>query len=82
MTDFEKLEKRLDSLEKAFIQAQKNQVPITSRADNASNKIPQIDTNTANIADNSDGLFDISEVVDENSQAIMELAEIIGEMEV
>ena len=34
--------------------------------------------NYNNISDNSDGLFDIASIVDENSQAIMELAEMIG----
>ena len=33
------------------------------------------------ISDNSNGLFDVASLADENSQAIMDLAEIISEME-
>ena len=35
----EKLEKQLNSLQSAFLQAQKNQVPVTARVDDSANKI-------------------------------------------
>ena len=79
--EINKINARIDNLQQSFIQAQKNQVPITAKADTASNKVPQVDENTNGVAENSGGIFDIAALADENSQAIMELAEIIGEME-
>lgn len=40
-----------------------------------------VNENTNGVAENSGGIFDVAALADENSQAIMELAEIIGEME-
>lgn len=40
-----------------------------------------ISENTNGVAENSGGIFDVAALADENSQAIMELAEIIGEKE-
>jgi len=40
-----------------------------------------INENAESISDNSNGLFDVASLADENSQAIMDLAEIISEME-
>ena len=37
------LEIRLNNLQKAFEQSQRNQVPVTARADSASGAIPRID---------------------------------------
>lgn len=79
--EINKINARIDNLQQSFIQAQRNQVPITAKADEASNKVPQVDENTSGVAENSGGLFDVAALADENSQAIMELAEIIGEME-
>lgn len=79
--EINKINARIDNLQQSFIQAQRNQVPITAKADTASNKVPQVDENTNGVVENSGGLFDVAALADENSQAIMELAEIIGEME-
>jgi len=79
--EINKLNARIDNLQQSFIQAQRNQVPITAKADTASNKMPQVDENTSGVAENSGGIFDAAALADENSQAIMELAEIIGEKE-
>ena len=79
--EINKINARIDNLQQSFVQAQRNQVPITAKADTASNKVPQVDENTNGVAENSGGIFDIAALADENSQAIMELAEIIGEME-
>ena len=75
------LESRLDSLQESFIQSQRNNVEVTAHADNGNSKVPQVDINTLNVSDNSDGLFDVAALADENSEAIMELAEMIAEME-
>ena len=49
------LEIRLDNLQRAFIQAQKNQVPITAKVDNTASMVEQItpytQTKTAYIDD-------------------------------
>ena len=37
-----------------------------------------VNVNARNISDNSDGLFDVAALADENSQAIMDLAEMIA----
>ena len=36
------IEKRLSALEKAFLQAQKNQVSVTAKADDTSNKVVEL----------------------------------------
>lgn len=79
--EINKLNARIDNLQQSFIQAQRNQVPITAKADEASNKVPQVDENTSGVSENSGGIFDVAALADENSQAIMELAEMIGEKE-
>lgn len=77
--EINKLNARIDNLQQSFIQAQRNQVPITAKADEASNKVPQVDENTNGVAENSGGIFDVAALADENSQAIMDLAELIAE---
>lgn len=49
-------------------------------ADTAGNR-QGVSNNTTGIEENSEGLFDIAALADENSEAIMELAEMIAEME-
>lgn len=53
--EINKLKVQLNSLQSAFLQAQKNQVPITSRVDESASKIveltPYKDTKTAYIGD-------------------------------
>lgn len=38
-----------------------------------------VNENTSGVAENSGGLFDVAALADENSQAIMDLAELIAE---
>lgn len=51
------LEARLDNLQNAFVQSQRNQVPITGKVDDTANKVteitPQTFTQTAYIGDTS-----------------------------
>ena len=55
MATIQELENRLNALEKAFLQAQKNQVPVTAKVDDTSNRVtsitPYTDTKTAYIGD-------------------------------
>ena len=45
--EINRLKTRLDNLTDAFIQAQRNQVPITSKVDDTSNRVTQITPYTA-----------------------------------
>ena len=65
---------QLANLQNAFIQASKNQVPITEKSDTAYNKVPQVDDNTTGVQENSLGLLDVAELSDENSSAIEDIA--------
>ena len=51
MATLQELESRLNALEKAFLQAQKNQVPVTAKVDDTSNRVtaitPYTETKTA-----------------------------------
>ena len=53
--EINKLNARLDNLQQSFIQAQKNQVPITAKTDDTANKVviitPYTETKTAYIDD-------------------------------
>lgn len=55
------LKKQMEALQKAFIQSQKNQVPITGKTDTAYGKCPQVDLNTTNIQVNSDDIITTQE---------------------
>jgi methyl-accepting chemotaxis protein len=56
-----------------------NSVPVTEKADNASNKIPQVDENTSGVGENNAGLLDVAELSDENSTAIEDVAGLADE---
>lgn len=51
MATIQELENRLNALEKAFLQSQKNQVPVTAKVDDTANKVevitPYTETKTA-----------------------------------
>ena len=55
------LKKQMKALQKAFIQSQTNQVPITGKTDTAYGKCPQVDTNTSNIRINADDIITTQE---------------------
>ena len=75
------LEKNYNNLAKSLIDAQRGQRPVVDKADNASNKIPQVDANTQGVAENDGAICDVAEMSDENSSAIDELAEMIDDLE-
>lgn len=58
--EIQKLNARIDNLQEAFIQAQRNQVPITAKTDDTANKVvsitPYTETKTAYI-DDTDVVF-------------------------
>lgn len=62
MATLQELENRLNALEKAFLQAQKNQVPVTAKVDDTSNRVtsitPYTDTKTAYYGDTSITFYD------------------------
>ena len=62
MATIQELENRLNALEKAFLQAQKNQVPVTAKVDDTSNRVtsitPYTDTKTAYYGDTSITFYD------------------------
>lgn len=59
------IESRLDSLQESFIQAQKNNVIVTSHADTGNAAAPQVSVNTSDISDNSDAIFELAEMIAE-----------------
>lgn len=62
MATIQELENRLNALEKAFLQSQKNQVPVTAKVDDTSNRVtsitPYTDTKTAYYGDTSITFYD------------------------
>jgi hypothetical protein len=80
MTTIQDLEERLNSFEQTLIQMARNNVPITEKADRASNKIPQVDENTNGVGENDGAICDVAELSDMNSMAIDDLAEIVDEL--
>lgn len=76
------IEQRLENLENLVNALSKKIDGIKYYTDADINGTRQsINENVEDISDNSNGLFDVASLADENSQAIMELAEIISEME-
>ena len=67
------------NLQAAFVQAQKNQVPVTERADGAYAKVPQVDENTTGVVENQAGLLDVAALSDENNTAIEDLGGLTDE---
>lgn len=63
MATLQELETRLNALEKAFLQAQKNQVPVTAKVDDTANKVevitPYTATKTAYYGDTSVTFYDV-----------------------
>jgi methyl-accepting chemotaxis protein len=81
--DYEKeineLKKKLNNLTEAYLQSQRNQVPVVEKTDESYNKIPQVDENTTGVGENSLGLLDVAELSDENSSAIEDVAGLADE---
>ena len=72
---FTQLENKVNCLQASFIQSQKNQMPITTKAESGYNKIPQVDSNTIGVSENDTAICDVAELSDVNSMAIDDLAE-------
>ena len=70
---------QLANLQNAFLQSQRNNVPVVGRVDDSYNKIPQVDENTQGVNENSIGLLDVAELSDENSSAIEDVANLSDE---
>ncbi len=69
------LEIQVNCLQNSFIQSQRNQAPITTKAEEGYNKIPQVDSNTKGVSENDTAICDVAELSDVNSMAIDDLAE-------
>ena len=71
----DRLEIQIINLQNSLFQMSKNQTPITSKAEDGYNKIPQVDSNTQGVSENDTAICDIAELSDVNSEAIDDLAE-------
>ena len=72
---------QLANLQNAFLQSSRNQVPITSKAESAYNKNPQVDMNTEGVEENDGAIMDVADLADENSNALEELAALIDDLD-
>ena len=79
-TTIQDLEERVDALYNSILQMQQNLNPVTDKADNASNKIPQVDENTVGVSENDGAIMDVAGLSDENATAIEELAALVDEL--
>lgn len=79
-----KLNKKIDSLNKAFLQSSKNQVSVTDKTDQSYNKIPQVDTNTEGIATNTEDIVDtqigLAETYEETFTSITNVESALAEV--
>ena len=84
-TTIQDLEERVDALYNSVLQMQQNLNPVIEKTDDTtntvSNTVPQVNTNTSGINENSEGLLDIAELADENSMAITDIADYTAELE-
>lgn len=84
-TTIQDLEERVDALYNSVLQMQQNLNPVIEKTDNTSNTVsntvPQVNTNTSGINENSGGILDIAELADENSMAITDIADYTAELE-
>ena len=84
MATIEQIAEQLRMLQAAYIQSQKNQVPITERTDTAYNKVPQVDENTRGVTSNAEDILvtqeGIAESYEETTTAITEVEEALAEI--
>lgn len=84
-TTIQDLEERVDALYNSILQMQQNLNPVIEKADGTantvSNTVPQVNTNTSGINENSEGLLDIADLADENSMAITDIADYTAGLE-
>lgn len=78
------LEMMFKNFSTAFLQSQKNIVPVTNKADVASNKIPQVNSNTEGIITNSEDILvtqeGLAETYEEMNTSIIEVEEALAEV--
>lgn len=75
------LEANIESLREAFLQSQSNQVITQGTVDESHNKIPQVDKNTSDISDTTNGLVDLADITDDNVTGLTDLADIVAELD-
>ena len=80
-TQIDALGKRVDSLVASVTQIQKNQTPVTAKAEEADNKVPQVNANTEGVHENSVCVLDVADLANENSICIEDLAEMVEDLE-
>ena len=84
MATIEQVAEQLRMLQAAYIQSQKNQVPITGKTDTAYNKVPQVDENTRGVASNAEDILvtqeGVAESYEETTTAITEVEEALAEI--
>ena len=68
----------------AYLQSQNNLVPITNKADVASNKVPQVDSNTQGVITNSEDILvtqeGLAETYEEMKTSIIVVEEALAEV--
>lgn len=78
------LEVMFKNFSTAFLQSQKNLVPITAKADVGSSKAPQVDTNTMSIQTNAEDILTtqegLAETYEEMNTSIIEVEEALAEV--
>ena len=78
------LKAQVSNLSNAILQMARNNSSEVSAREDTTNGLKttdkNVEQNSSDIEDNSLGLFDVAALADENSQAIMELAEMIADM--
>ena len=75
------LEAEIKSLKDAFLQSQSNQAITQGTVDESHNKIPQVDKNTSDISDTTNGLVDLADITDDNVTGLTDLADIVAELD-
>ena len=75
------LEANIESLQEAFLQSQSNQAITQGTVDESHNKIPQVDKNTSDISDTTNGLVDLADITDDNVTGLTDLADIVAELD-
>lgn len=79
------LKTKVAKLQQIVMQTARNNTPIVSKVDSTANSLNatdgNVEKNTANISDNTDGLVDLAEVTDENVDSLVDLADIIAELD-
>lgn len=79
-----KIKKQLDILNKSLLQSQRNNVPVTAKADAASAKVPQVDANTEGVEQNSGDIITtqegLAETYEEMNSSVIEVEEALAEV--